>query len=103
MFLFHLRERWDTHIEHDDEAQPRQDDQDRVSMNLPREEWCIRRGIQLVSAHVVVSEQEMKALSSSLPFSDLTLPPTKMRQPRLLPSPCAAMLPMDDAAVIANS
>src|ERR1700739_3951718 len=101
MLLLDLVQWRDADTQDDDDRQPRQDDGQRKSMDRPRYQW--RTVVQLMVAHAAFSRQEVKALTSCVTFSALTTPPPMMRQPILSLSPCAAILPMDAAPVIANS
>src|SRR6516165_1495208 len=101
MLFLDLVQRGDADTQDDDDRQPRQDDGHRKSMDRPRYQW--RTVVELMVTHAAFSRQEVKALTSCVIFSALTTPSTMMRQPILSLSPCAAILPMDAAAVIANS
>src|SRR5271163_2985437 len=96
---------WGDADTHDDgDRQPRQDDEHRKSMDRPRYEWW--RGVfvaHVFVAHAAFSTQKVKAFTSCVIFSALTTPSTRMRQPMLSPSPCAAIFATAVAAELANS
>src|SRR5271163_4620914 len=95
---------WGDADTHDDgDRQPRQDDGHRKSMDRPRYEWW--RGVfvaYVFIAHAAFSRQKVNACTSFDIRSALTSPSTTMRQPMLSLSPCATILAVAEASVIAN-
>src|SRR5277367_6105536 len=101
MLLLDLLKLGDTDSHDDGDRQPRQDDRHRQSTDHPRYEWPTVG--QPMIAHEDFSLQEIKALTSFDIRSVLTSPSTRMRQPMLSLSPCAATPPTAVASVLAKS
>src|SRR6478672_10858172 len=102
MFFLDLLQWGDSGIHDDGDRQPGEDDGHRKSVDSARYQWLTV--VSLMVAHAAFNRQEVKALTSCVViFSAFTSLSTTMRQPILSLSPCAAILPMLAAAVIANS